>query len=91
MDVFSEHKTLDEFILIDRVSNMTSVCGVVKNITNETKNKDENIASKYKDLEERGDVFEEFYYNTESLSAYKYKSISEVYTIGEEIQVKGER
>ena len=90
MDTFSEHKTLGEFILIDRVSNMTSACGVVKNITNETENKAENIAFKYKDLEGRGDIFEEFYYNTESLSVYKYKSISKVYTIGEEIPVKGE-
>ena len=90
MDTFSEHKTLGEFILIDRVSNMTSACGVVKNITNETENKAENIAFKYKDLEGRGDIFEEFYYNTESPSVYKYKSISKVYTIGEEIPVKGE-
>ena len=31
-DVFSEHKTLGELILIDRVTNMTSACGVVTEI-----------------------------------------------------------
>lgn len=29
VDAFKHHKTLGEFILIDRVSNMTSACGVV--------------------------------------------------------------
>ena len=29
-DCFNEHKTMGEFILIDRISNMTSACGVVE-------------------------------------------------------------
>ena len=32
-DVFRKHKTLGEFILIDRVTNMTSGCGVVESIS----------------------------------------------------------
>lgn len=32
VDIFSNHKTLGEFILIDRISNMTSACGVVESI-----------------------------------------------------------
>ena len=32
-DVFKKHKTLGEFILIDRVTNMTSGCGVVESAT----------------------------------------------------------
>lgn len=31
-DIFSHHKTLGEVILIDRVTNMTSACGVVQKI-----------------------------------------------------------
>lgn len=32
VDLFSKHKTLGELILIDRVSNMTSACGVVDSV-----------------------------------------------------------
>lgn len=38
IDAFAKHKTLGELILIDRISNMTSACGVVENPTlDETK------------------------------------------------------
>lgn len=30
IDEFKKHKTLGELILIDRISNMTSACGVVE-------------------------------------------------------------
>ena len=32
LDPFATHKTLGELILIDRVSNMTSACGVIENV-----------------------------------------------------------
>ncbi len=32
VDLFKKHKTLGELILIDRITNMTSACGVVNNI-----------------------------------------------------------
>ncbi|WP_230399051.1 sulfate adenylyltransferase subunit 1 [Novisyntrophococcus fermenticellae] len=32
VDAFKHHKTLGEFILIDRVSNMTSACGVIDKV-----------------------------------------------------------
>jgi len=35
VDEFKKHKTLGEFILIDRVSNMTSACGVVETVNTE--------------------------------------------------------
>ncbi len=34
-DTFRNHKALGEFILIDRISNMTSACGVVENVEEE--------------------------------------------------------
>jgi sulfate adenylyltransferase, large subunit len=89
VDKFNIHKTLGELILIDRITNMTSACGVVEDIFN-NENKKDNVAFKYNDLEARGDVFEEFYYNTESLSLSKYKSVGHTYTVGDEIPVKGE-
>ena len=35
VDEFKNHKTLGEFILIDRVTNMTSACGVVEQVHTE--------------------------------------------------------
>ena len=35
VDEFKKHKTLGEFILIDRVTNMTSACGVVEQVHTE--------------------------------------------------------
>ena len=35
VDEFNNHKTLGEFILIDRVTNMTSACGVVESVNTE--------------------------------------------------------
>lgn len=89
VDKFNVHKTLGELILIDRITNMTSACGVVENVSNGENNND-NVAFEYNGLKARGDVFEEFYYNTESLSLSKYKSIEHTYTVGDIIPVKGE-
>lgn len=89
VDKFNVHKTLGELILIDRITNMTSACGVVEDIFN-NENKKDNVAFEYNDLKARGDVFEEFYYNTESLSLLKFKSVGHTYTVGDEIPVKGE-
>lgn len=35
VDLFSHHKTLGELILIDRITNMTSACGVITEVTEE--------------------------------------------------------
>jgi len=90
MDQFDTHKTLGELILIDRISNMTSACGVIDNILDDDRNQNDNISFQYNDIKARGDIFEEFYYNTESLSLSKYKPATHTYTIGDEIPVKGE-
>lgn len=87
VDKFDVHKTLGELILIDRITNMTSACGVVENVSNSVNN-DDNVSFQYNDLKARGDIFEEFYYNTESLSILKYKSIDHTYTVGDEVPVK---
>lgn len=90
VDKFNVHKTLGELILIDRITNMTSACGVVESILNQNNNNSDNVAFQYNGLKARGDVFEEFYYNTESLSLSKYKPIEHTYTVGDNIPVKGE-
>lgn len=89
VDLFSKHKTLGEFILIDRVSNMTSACGVVDSV--EEKADDAKKASfVLGSLEARGDIFEEFFYDTSSLNVLKYQPVKETYTKGDTIPVEGE-
>lgn len=89
VDLFSKHKTLGELILIDRVSNMTSACGVVDSV--EEKADDAKKASfVLGSLEARGDVFEEFFYDTSSLNVLKYQPVKETYTKGDTIPVEGE-
>lgn len=65
VDNFKSHKTLGELILIDRVSNMTSACGVIECLEENLKN---DVAFVYENLSARGDIFEEFYYNLDSLN-----------------------
>lgn len=89
VDLFSKHKTLGELILIDRVSNMTSACGVVDSV--EGKADDAKKASfVLGSLEARGDIFEEFFYDTSSLNVLKYQPVKETYTKGNTIPVEGE-
>lgn len=89
VDLFSKHKTLGELILIDRVSNMTSACGVVDSV--EEKADDAKKASFVLGLlEARGDIFEEFFYDTSSLNVLKYQPVKETYTKDDTIPVEGE-
>ena len=89
VDLFSKHKTLGELILIDRVSNMTSACGVVDSV--EEKADDAKKASfVLGSLEARGDIFEEFFYDTSSLNVLTYQPVKETYTKGDTIPVEGE-
>mgnify|MGYP002558721352 FL=1 len=89
VDLFSKHKTLGELILIDRVSNMTSACGVVDSV--EEKADDAKKASfVLGSLEAKGDIFEEFFYDTSSLNVLKYQPVKETYTKGDTIPVEGE-
>lgn len=86
VDRFDSHKTLGELILIDRVNNMTAACGVVESLSDE----EEKASFIYQDLRARGDVFEEFYYNMESQSIAKYRTVENTYTVGDTIPVHGE-
>lgn len=89
-DLFSLHKTLGELILIDRVTNMTSACGVVENLSEKGGAFSDRASFKLNNLEARGDIFEEFYYDTSSLNVLKYRTVNNTYTIGDEISTQGE-
>ncbi len=84
---FAAHKTLGELILIDRVTNMTAACGVIEKVIDDAKTSD--YAFVHGDISIEGDIFEEFYYNIENLTVHKYKEHSRIYTIGDEIPIKG--
>lgn len=89
-DKFKYHKTLGELILIDRVTNMTSACGVVEELKEKSGSFSDRASFKKGNLEARGDIFEEFGYSVESLSVLKYHTVNNTYTVGDEIPVKGE-
>ena len=89
VDLFSKHKTLGELILIDRVSNMTSACGVVDSV-DEKADYAKKASFVLGSLEARGDIFEEFFYDTSSLNVLKYQPVKETYTKGDTIPVEGE-
>jgi sulfate adenylyltransferase subunit 1 len=89
-DLFSSHKTLGELILIDRVTNMTSACGVVVKLDEKVNNLSDKASFSFNDLKARGDIFEEFYYDTESLNVLKYQPVNKTYTVGDEIPTTGE-
>lgn len=89
-DKFKSHKTLGELILIDRVTNMTSACGVVESLSEKGGTSADKASFVYGELTARGDIFEEFYYDTSSLNVLKYQPVKTAYTVGDEIPVSGE-
>lgn len=89
-DLFANHKTLGELILIDRVTNMTSACGVVEKVSQKGTAGANRASFKQGDLEARGDIFEEFYYDTASLNVLKYQPVRETYTVGDSIPLQGD-
>ena len=89
LDAFLSHKTLGELILIDRITNMTSACGVVENPALD-ESKDVKCAFVSGNLKANGDIFEEFYYDLESMTIFKVQPSGKTYTIGDEIPVEGE-
>lgn len=88
LDEFRQHKTLGELILIDRVTNMTSACGVVESSSVDD-GKDLKCAFVYGNLKAKGDIFEEYFYNMETMTITKTKPTGKTYTIGDEIPVEG--
>jgi sulfate adenylyltransferase subunit 1 len=89
-DRFEEHKTIGELILIDRVTNMTAACGVVDGLAEKGGAFSDKASFKNGELEARGDIFEEFCYNLESLAVLKYQTVNTTYGVGDEIPTKGE-
>lgn len=88
VDLFNNHKTLGELILIDRLSNMTSACGVVEEMI---ETDDENSAViTGNGIKVRTYLFDEFFYNEKSLAIDNYSNEHKRFVIGDTIPLKGE-
>ena len=88
-DRFADYKTLGALILIDRVSFMTSACGVVEDIEEKGGTAFYKASFKSGDIEARGDIFEEFVYDNSIFGVTKYQPIDQTYTVGDEIPLAG--
>ena len=87
---FAAHKTLGELILIDRVSHATSACGIVEALSEKQILTGEKAEFIQGERHGRGEIFEEFFYDTATLSVVKQQPIKQHYTVGNEIPTVGE-
>lgn len=90
VDKFDNHKTLGELILIDRVTNMTSACGVVEDTLEKADYGTHKASFKKGEVEARGDIFEEFYYDSASQNVLKYQPVNNTYSVGDTIPTVGD-
>ena len=86
VDEFKKNKTLGELILIDRVSHMTSACGVVETVDTDG----EKPYFEKDDIQTGGYIFEEFYFNLENAFLSKVNTNDKTYHVGDEVPVEGD-
>lgn len=86
VDAFKKNKTLGELILIDRVSHMTSACGVVENVDTDG----EKPYFEKDDIHTGGYIFEEFYFNLENAFLSKVNTNDKTYHVGDKVPVEGD-
>ena len=86
VDEFKNNKTLGEFILIDRVSHMTSACGIVDNLTKE---EDKPYFENGK-LKSSGSIFDELFYDIDHINIAGNHEVKKTYHIGDLVPVQGE-
>lgn len=86
VDEFQKNQTLGELILIDRISHMTSACGVVEQVIYEA----EKPYFENGEIKTGGYIFEEFYFNLENASLAKQEESGKTYRIGDDVPVEGD-
>ncbi len=89
VDEFHKHKTMGELIFIDRVSHMTSACGVVES-TRGKGERDTMATFWYGDLKAGAGIFKEYYLNLFLDTITKESSHNGRYTVGDTVPVNGE-
>ena len=85
LDEFKKHKTLGELIFIDRVSHMTSACGVLNTI----EDSDDKPYFEKDELKMYGYIFEEFYFNLENAMLSKVDTGDKTYHVGDSVLTEG--
>ncbi|MGN1029999.1 MAG: sulfate adenylyltransferase, partial [Butyricicoccaceae bacterium] len=88
IDTFGSHKALGELLLIDRVTNMTSACGVVEEIVHQ-EDVDRSVRFRKGDLEVKSHLFETFFFQIESGSMNRYDPEAARYEIGDALPLSG--
>ncbi|MBB5337496.1 sulfate adenylyltransferase subunit 1 [Pectinatus brassicae] len=83
---FKDYQALGSFILVNRVSNMTSACGVIRNIDAINKEDYTFIADNIKIA---ATLFDEYYYNMRDTKIDKALSKYNGFTIGDTLPLKG--
>ena len=83
---FKDNHALGSMILIDRITNMTSACGVLETVENDG----EKPYFQKDDIKVGGYVFEEFYFNLENAMMSKTGSDKKTYHVGDEVPVSGD-
>lgn len=86
VDQFHKNKTLGELIMIDRISHMTSACGVVEQIESQG----EKPYFEKDSLKAKGYIFEEFYFNLENAFLSRTKTKDKTYHVGDTIPTEGD-
>lgn len=89
VDEFRRHKTMGELIFIDRVSHMTSACGVVES-TRGKGDRDKMTTFQYGDLQAGAGIFKEYYLNLFLDTITKESPHNGTFTVGDMVPVKGE-
>lgn len=84
-DTFRNNHTLGELILIDRVSHMTSACGVAEKVTAEN----EKTTFERDGIRIGGYLFEELYYHLANAYMERAEKKTPVFHVGDEVPLVG--
>lgn len=89
VDTFEKHKTLGEMLFIDRVTNMTSACGVVEALVQDS-SADRTVQFQSEDGTVKTHLFETVYMQLDSGLVGRYDPQGVQFKIGDKLPLSGE-
>ena len=89
VDTFEKHKTLGEVLFIDRVTNMTSACGVVEALVQDS-SADRTVQFQSEDGTVKTHLFETVYMQPDSGLVGRYDPQGVQFKIGDKLPLTGE-
>lgn len=84
---FTAYPVLGSFILIDRLSNMTSACGVIRNVQQLT---DDDYSFVSDNIKISATLFDEYYYNMSYMKIDTAQGNYKAFTVGDTLPLKGD-